>query len=158
MKVPRGIEVMRHFAGVAVGLAIFAGTYAIVYGNSGSTPNAEREHYLAVDANNYLMSWRIGATKALSRDAQIRLVFSTEDTCAKIHPASGAKVQRVTSVVAGSLWQPAELKLATQETSLGDLCRTGASMQAQYWATESTDLKQDLQRLGLRPAFFAAAW
>lgn len=148
-----------HAAGIAGGLAVITLSYLTFYAQRPTDEVREQQlAYYAIAATDNLQVWRIGATKALDPDADVRLVYATDQVCGRVTPkaVASAEIRPVVHLAKGSFMRPGQLVLSAHNTTVSQLCdQTGASQYA-FWSTDSKDLKTDLERLGQVPAYYAA--
>lgn len=150
---------LAHLAGIASGLALVTLSYFAFYAGRVDNPDRDSKRlYYAIAATDNLQVWRIGATKALDRDADVRLIYTTEQACKSTahNGIATAEVRPVVHLAQGSFLQPGQILLSAIETTISQLCDNAGANRYAFWSTDSRDLKIDLERLGQTPAYYAA--
>jgi hypothetical protein len=124
-----------------------------------SLDREEQLAYHAIAATDGLQAWRIGATKALDPDAEVRLVYTSDQVCrgeGTPKKIASAEVRPVTYLAKGGFMRPGQLLLSADDTTLMKLCGELIADRHVFWSTDSKELKLDLELLGQVPAYYAA--
>lgn len=155
----RRTQVGAHLAGIGASIAVVTLSYFAFYADRVTDPTqTDQLSFNVIAASDGLQLWRVGATKALSPNADVRLIYATDQVCGigDWNDLSRVEVRPVVHLANGSFLRPGRIRLSANETTLSRLCDKGGPERYAFWSTDSKDLKVDLERLGQVPAYYAA--
>jgi hypothetical protein len=152
------VAIAQHAGAIASGVAVFAAVNIFSTElNRMHTARNMPSSFSTIDANNILQYWRLGATKAENKDAEVRFVYTYSEACDA--PASVSFIEPVQAALTVShpeAFVPGQIKVVGPTQPLDIACRA-VPLGGDLLTTSSGSLAERLKGLGRMPLYMAAA-